>query len=776
MTAHTRENESECLIAVHLWDWPVPSTVRDQEELLEAFVREGMCNAVCIWPDHQPGAFEVPERLIERYGLSVIFYFYTENVYNWMQSCARAEAARARGEPVPTDSLGQLRWYVDHWADTIRRLSERWPGKVWWSMGHEQYDQSLGHTSASRPEEGIVAARAFGGKREAYQFYREWVTTDLHKIHWSAGHVRQAQTDRIYRHGVDRDIPAVKYALGHDIGVPSTWPYLAERGIDAGSLRFGAGGTVAASAAYLFSLGPEWSFFWWECSYVGTGLQPGIALLRGAARQYGRSWLLDHSPYASRPNSRFSGPAARGLERLGHNTTLASSGASPSPDATGGLSTRRNEVADPTSWRFWWPQYDEDDRRLAGLSEGMILRDWLWGYMSGADCVFQEAAAATHFIKPAGSTELRLTPYGRAAKKLNAFARDAGRRRGRPRSPVALLMDFHHGLDPSRRPASVPWRNGRDLTWGSIPFTPGDHMANGFFDLAFPGHASWPERELPWRSAEEYAVLLRAGMDERPWERQTVVPSTWGDIFDVLLDNADLAHLARYEAVVVLGDVTLTGAWVEGLLGFARGGGRVLVNADQIPPELWRAEMGVLPIMDGDRVATSADCRFCVDGGAPRQDRAFEAVRMRAAGAATPITSPDGLPLLAEREMGRGRFWVTAARHLTGGGELLAHAREVFERFLRFFAPLAVQGRPLAHIVADRDDGSALLTLCNTSPEQWIGRILFRDSPRCAGGTARDVWNGCAVVHERLAAGLLLTLCLPAWGLAVIEVRPNGLG
>ena len=64
----------ECLIAPHLWDWTVPTTVTNQEELLERFVSEHTCNALCIWPDHQPGRFELPVEAIEDHDLPIVMY------------------------------------------------------------------------------------------------------------------------------------------------------------------------------------------------------------------------------------------------------------------------------------------------------------------------------------------------------------------------------------------------------------------------------------------------------------------------------------------------------------------------------------------------------------------------------------------------------------------------------------------------------------------------------------------------------------------------------
>ena len=748
------------LIAVHLWDWTVPSTVKSQEELLERFVSERMCNAVCIWPDHQPGRFELPLEAIEKHDLSVVMYFFTEDVYNWMQSHAWSGGKQDR-----------LQAYVDHWVDSIVDLSGRRPGRVWWSMGHEHFDQALAQTAGSEPEKGKVVGRTFSTKRDAYEFYREWVLTDLHKLHWSAGHIRQAKQDRIYRYGGDVDIPPVKYALGHDNGIPSTFPYLEKRGIDPGDLFFGAGGTVACSAAYVFSLGPQFKFFWWECDLVGTGLQPGIAFIRGAAKQYGRRWLLDHSPYASRSGTTFTGPFARGLERLGLNSRIMSPGADQTKSPDYGLGTKAGLVENPVEWSFWWPQHDEDGNQMSGLSVSMVQRDWLWGFMSGADCIFQEAAAATHFVKVGDSEtgELRLTPYGEAARQFYTFASDRCEDRGRTIAPVALLMDFYHGLDPAAEAkGSEPFRGRGDNTWGSVPFTPGDRMANGFFEAAFPGQSAWPETEKPWKSPKDYGHMLRAGLDERPWDRRTVVASTWGDIFDVILDNADPALISSYRAVVVLGDIALTPEWLGVLRSFTEAGGQVMVNAAQVPPEHWPEWLGCSP----PRTRLTAN-RFCWEGDHPAEDRSFEFVEVRPNGARVISATPSGCPLVLLHQMGAGQVWLTTPEYLIGQRELLEVGRRTLERFLRPFALFRIDGPPLAHLTNLRENGDRLITLSNESARQWVGRVIIRGAAASEGGV-RDLWRDRAVLNEASGEDLILLLVIPPWGLMVLEVKAPG--
>ena len=770
MGSHDSKNV-DWLIAVHLWDWPVSTNVVSPEELIESYVSERMCNALCIWPDHQPAVFELPLEAIERYDLSVVFNFFTDNVYNWMQSLTWSGGKQDRMEA-----------YVDHWVDAITELSDKRPGKVWWSIGHEHNDQSLAHHAGSSPEEGIVTGRKFSSKQEAYEFYREWVLTDLHKLHWSGGYIRQAKQDRVYKYGVDKDIPHCKYALGNDTGIPSTIPYLKQSGKDIGNLSFGAGGTAAASAPYVYSLGPQFGFFWWECSYVGTGLQPGIAFIRGAAKQYGRKWLMDHSPYAPLAGSRYSGFTARGLEGLGLNSRLMAKGVDdPSRSADQGLGTPSSVYPDEdvTERFFWWPQHDRDGNRLSGLSWQMIQRDWLWSFMSGADCVFQECAAATHFIKDgdAETGTMKVTPYGQAAKEFYAFAADRCVDRGRTVVPITLLMDFYHGIDPTANPgrSSVSLRNDGDFAWGSVPFTEGDHMANLFFDIAFPEHGTWPSGSLPWKNQDEYSLFLRAGLDERPFERRTVVPGAWGDLFDVTLDNADPNRIDEYEAVVVLGDIKLSSAWLNKLRSYVESGGKLLVNAAQIPTEQWSEWLGCST--DG---SSSPATRVAWEGSLPKSDYTFDVINVQINDGRVLASTDDGRPVVVSRSVGRGEVWITTPRYLVTSAapitapceprhRLCEVAGDVLDRFIRPFEQVRLDGKPIARIVNKRSNGDLLITLANPSVDQWIGRIICPGSAR-SEGRVRDIWNDRSVLHEASGEGLILHLVIPPWGLAVIEI------
>jgi len=726
--------KSPCLIALHLWDWGTPKIVT-QEEILEFYVSEGMCNAVCIWPDHQPGWHELPLDLIQKHNLSVIMYFFTENVYNFMQSLRW-------GGP------GKMHDYVEHWVNTIIELTRaRPPDSVWWSMGHEHFDEC--YWWGNDPEKCILGAKQFISRQEAYEYYRTWVLTDLHKRHWSRGYLRQAQQDRIYKYGVDKDIPATKYALGYNIGIPATWPYLQQKGIDAGEIFFGAGGITSCSAHYLFSLSDKLKFYWWECTYTGTGLQPGIAFVRGAAKQYKRKWLLDHSPYDNRPRGNYSGYLGRGLD--------------PHP-----VEIYTIEYYYP----FW---YDKDGNRLLGLTESILERAWLLGYMSGADAIFQEGAAKSHFIKVDG--KLRLTPAGHAAKRFYHFASKVCPDRGTPIVPVALLMDFYHGMDPGPSYVFSGFRMG-DHTWGTIPFTSGDYMANLFFDMAFPGHAMWPDRPVPWRNNQDLARLQRSGFDERPYERRIMVSSTWGDIFDVLLwppgqsasqqppPDCSVPHLEVYAATVLLGDIMVNSRLEETLESYVRSGGHALLNAAQLDTQNWPDRL-VACMCSGSR---SPATRSQWAANPPVEEPEFEVIDV------TPTTDAEvvaatwhGQPIALRHRLGKGEVWLTTVPYMLGRNtNLLSISRRVFEAFLHPYTPITVEGPPLGYLVNRRDDG-LLITVGNHEPSEWRGRLIVPEMA-VADGYVHDLWNDRAVITQPEGKDLSVWLVLPPFTMAMLYV------
>ncbi|GAI29700.1 unnamed protein product, partial [marine sediment metagenome] len=227
----------------------------------------------------------------------------------------------------------------------------------------------------------------------------------------------------------------------------------------------------------------------------------------------------------------------------------------------------------------------------------------------------------------------------------------------------------------------------------------------------------------------------------------------------------DPVLLDAYRALVVLGDITLSDEWLSSLEGYVRAGGKVLVNAAHVPAASWPDWLGCRPT--GVQRSSS---HFCWAEQPPQRDYPFEFPEVKPHAAAVLASAPDGSPLVLANHVGKGEVWLTTPSYLIGQSELLTLGRRVFEQFLRPFDPVRIDGPPLAHIVNRRSNGDLLITLGNESSEQWIGGVFVPDAAWCEG-RARDLWNDRGVIHYAEGNYLVLSLVLPPWGLAVIEVK-----
>jgi len=135
-------------------------------------------------------------------------------------------------------------------------------------------------------------------------------------------------------------------------------------------------------------------------------------------------------------------------------------------------------------------------------------------------------------------------------------------------TPVAVLMDFYSGWAPARSMYHRP--EGKHLVWGSLPYEQGDYQADAFFRLVYPGYVD--------------SGYYR---DERGFLTATPV----GDIFDVLLSNVGEDVLHRYQAIVVLGGISLAGKLLTKALHALEAGATLIVSAVQLSDEA-RAALG----------------------------------------------------------------------------------------------------------------------------------------------------------------------------------------
>lgn len=249
------------------------------EQLLDAFLSSRIANALTYWPEQLWYNLPLPSIAeLRRWGIPTVWYFFTEDIFN-------PKLQRDWAYPTLTE---YNRSVIEHLMKMGRKLGK---DSVLWSVGHEHFDNltmmEYRPDGTTLPQEERPLLKS---KREGYEFYRRWITTAAHKLHWmNYGNSRPG-----------------KFFEGHDTGAPATWEFLEAQKIDTEGVTLMSGGTTPTLAHATFDILPRIDMFWWECGMDGGSLQIGVAYARGAGRQYQKKWLMDVTNW---------GPASTGVRQ-----------------------------------------------------------------------------------------------------------------------------------------------------------------------------------------------------------------------------------------------------------------------------------------------------------------------------------------------------------------------------------------------------------------------------------------------------------------------------
>ena len=358
-----------------------------------------------------------------------------------------------------------------------------------------------------------------------------------------------------------------------------------------------------------------------------------------------------------------------------------------------------------------------------GASVGLLKRLWWLAYMNGAsilglECAYfqsnavdeSEAQGAIPLEDPVTDRAVmaKFTPLGWMQWEAVQTARRHPMR-GVVHAPIALMLPFEHGWHAQPTYCHHKWfphpylhdyeKEADYFVWGNIPYNGGDWQIDKFFRWVYPG------------SNKTFTAPTRD-------ERHIVTPTPFGDLFDVILDNADESVLAKYQAVVLLGSLKADAAK---LLPFVRSGGLVVADVSQ-----WE----VLPV-EAEEVATSK--------------------------------------LLKTLKYGRGRIVVVQAPNwgsAPGSEDVLAQVRTELDGLLRSFSLIEIAGRPIHCLVNVTDNADELLvTLCNPSQTMpWEGSVTVKGARvrKCEEWLA---FGEAAVVDGVLRCGV------PANDIRVFQLR-----
>ncbi len=267
----------------------------------------------------------------------------------------------------------------------------------------------------------------------------------------------------------------------------------------------------------------------WGCDVVGSevgeninSIQMHIAFTRGAARQYGKPWLIDFSSWY--------GPS----------------------------------MFDENPNRTW----GDNSGPKHGHSLSLHTRTYYTAYMAGANVVVAEGGWLNCFKsqEPGPDGTLPLSSLGEKAAQFYRFTRRHPDR-GIAYAPVALLLPFDHGIYPGF---------GKKLSWDAFPYTPGDQRILDALNVLFPGSLGDPDQ--PERPDRQPGNPAWKDPEYMHTEALRLVASPCGDVADVLLANVSAEVLRSYPVLVPVGEFAPDSGLAEKLGQYVSGGGTLLLD------------------------------------------------------------------------------------------------------------------------------------------------------------------------------------------------------
>lgn len=189
-----------------------------------------------------------------------------------------------------------------------------------------------------------------------------------------------------------------------------------------------------------------------------------------------------------------------------------------------------------------------------GHSLSLFQRSYYMAYMAGASRVIAEGGHANFFYHaPDPFGMLPLTPLGEVGRDFARFAASHADR-GIPYTPIGLLIDDLHGS------SGILPGNSHPKAFNTLPYTTADMMTFRLMDTIFPSC---------WESLSS--------------ERGVLANTAFGDMVDVLLQNASASVLASYPVIFMSGEIVPRGNESKRLIEYVENGGTLFVNSAYFP-------------------------------------------------------------------------------------------------------------------------------------------------------------------------------------------------
>ena len=446
-----------------------------------------------------------------------------------------------------------------------------------------------------------------------------------------------------------------------------------------------------------------------------SGITPGLAMVRGAARQHGdKEWGIDFS-----------------------------------------------------TWRYWnnGPTVYANGKLVTGWSTSTFKRNLFIAYMGGANLVHNEAADYTTGAA-VGST---LNPLGQTVQQFYDFAVTRHPDRGTPFVPLALMHDHDSGFEPK----FGEWMQGASTWYWNLPYSKGDTMFANLLALAYPGYNTWGTivASAPWLVGPRanidvaatnvaYQQALANGADPRPWE--PMGNSRWGESFDLITDQVTLSGLRHYKAVVLATSAPVGDPLLAALTQYATDGGTVVVNAKQLGVSA--ESFTGLHLNTSSATATSVTW---VPDGSTLSEASF-VYTVATATTASVVAQAGGNPIVTKNSVGAGAVYVTTPDYLvnTGATQILNVGQKLLDMLIGQVAPVVVSGPALEYLIST-DGGRIVVTLVNTDlgGAAWSGTLTFAQP---VSAYSVKEWTSDASVASSAANGrVVVNATVPAFDVRV---------
>jgi len=388
-----------------------------------------------------------------------------------------------------------------------------------------------------------------------------------------------------------------------------------------------------------------------------------IAFTRGAARQFGGTFLYYHAP------------------NFGDTATTF---------------TKQQNFAGPDF--FYHSRYGP----TMGPSLSWYRKSYYLYYMAGASAIYLEQGQDQFFKPGPGDHPFQLNPLGRITDEFMRFV-EKHPERGTPYTPVAFLLDPAHGFEMTDYP-QWPFEVSQ--------IDRGDRALRELFGVAYypglvvEGEPAIADRQpfVPGVFGDIFDVLTAADVQGSRSKVQTLLPS--------------------YRAVVVGGRIEWSKEWIARLNDYVRNGGTVVLNAAQIKnvPEQF---LGVR-LLNDTGLSHNAVCLLPDNESESLKGQIFPYEKLELKGATAIMKVPSGEPIVTMNKIGKGSVVFVATPDLLGKDERMTpFAAHLLAHVFADAVPVKVTGD--VEYLINRTANGWVVTMLNNNgvfkPQQGMAQV-----------------------------------------------------